>query len=299
MKKVSLFVISIVSIVLISNLGLGSVTAYADTHILQKYNECVDVLLEYKSAIESNLKLTNEGFSIYREIINDLEIENAQLRDNHFKTLTEFRYFLGEVDSQFFQKPQVTIDQQTIIVKLIDSKGNDYHWLSPIETYEELVDYEPTYEYLTLDNGYETYSVVDHRNFVDESFGEIADEIYENSIDNTDFIWEVWFMVSQLTVYSLDIGEDPRYAVETLVRGGGDCEDLVILILDMIKSSSYTKDWEIKLVYMDSDNPENPKNINHVIGYVYDGQYGYHIEATGKPSWEWYNSNLSGWWYDV
>ena len=89
-----------------------------------------------------------------------------------------------------------------------------------------------------------------------------------------DFVWEVWTLVSQLTVYDKDVDEfsEGRYALETLTRTGGDCEDLAILIGNMLYSSSYTKDWTIQYVYMDSDNPNNPKEPNllqtHLIIYV-------------------------------
>ena len=46
-----------------------------------------------------------------------------------------------------------------------------------------------------------------------------------------DFVWEVWTLVSQLTVYDKDVDEfsEGRYALETLTRTGGDCEDLALL----------------------------------------------------------------------
>ncbi len=50
-----------------------------------------------------------------------------------------------------------------------------------------------------------------------------------------------------------------------MVRGSGDCEDTVILIADMIKSSKYTKGWDLEFVYLDTDNLENPESVNHVI----------------------------------
>ena len=172
----------------------------------------------------------------------------------------------------------------------------------PIETYEAYVEYSPRYEYLYLYNEHtdEEYDVIDFRPFVLESFGETIDDIYHNSDSNSDFIWEVWYIVSQLTVYSEDIEEDPRYAIETLTRGGGDCEDLVILILDMIKSSSYTGNWNLEMWYIDADNPTRPLDLNHVMAVVYDGEYSHYIEATGTPDWgAYYPDGIYGWGYDV
>ena len=67
--------------------------------------------------------------------------------------------------------------------------------------------------------------------------------IYYNSNSNSDFIWEVWNIASQLTEYRPDrddgyyVGDQGRYALDTLYRGGGDCEDLAILIADMLVSN--------------------------------------------------------------
>ena len=224
--------------------------------------------------------------------------EKFNLQYNSLETLLE------QINSDleyYSATPQVEITNLEVRFRLFDSKGNQYNWSLPIETYEKQIDYNPRYEYFRLDNQNtnENYRAVDFRPFVGESFGKVIDSIYNNSNNDSDFIWEVWFIVSQLTVYSEDIGEDPRYAVETLVRGGGDCEDLVILVLDMIKSSSYTKNWKLELLYMDSDNPKSPRGMNHVIAKINDGKYDYLIEATGDPpksNWsEYYPDGVKGW----
>jgi hypothetical protein len=48
----------------------------------------------------------------------------------------------------------------------------------------------------------------------------------------------------------------PRYPLETFLAGGGDCEDTSILFASMIKAAPV--DWEVDLVYMDSDKPDEP-----------------------------------------
>ena len=50
---------------------------------------------------------------------------------------------------------------------------------------------------------------------------------------------------------------------------------------------------------MDSDNPLDPQDMNHVILYVDDGQDAYFIEATASPSWDYYPDGVIGWWFDV
>ncbi len=80
---------------------------------------------------------------------------------------------------------------------------------------------------------------------------------------------------------------------------GGDCEDLAILIADVLVSSKCTKDWTIQYVYMDADNPTSANDLNHVILYVNDGTCRYYIEATGDPSWDYHPDGVYGWYFDV
>ncbi len=187
--------------------------------------------------------------------------------------------------------------------RVSDSKGNTYVWSMPITTYEDQI-VESRYHVrdkanLNLDG--ETIQTVSLDGFVKRSFADVIDGIYDNSHSNSDFIWEVWYIVSQLTVYDYDIHpySEGRYALETLTRGGGDCEDLTILIADMLLSSEHTADWTIQYVFMDGHNPTDPQEMNHAILYVHDGEYNYFIEATGSPSWEWYPDGVVGWFFDV
>ncbi len=196
-----------------------------------------------------------------------------------------------------------TIDGTEVAWNVVDSKGHEYRWTMPVTTYENNI-VESRYhvrDRVNLDLDGETRRVIGLDGFVRESFGNVIDGVYDNSHSNSDFIWEVWYIVSQLTVYDEDIHEysEGRYALETLTRGGGDCEDLVILVADMLMSSKHTDGWTFQYAYMDSDNPRDPQKINHVILYVHDGEYGHLIEATAPPSWSIFPDGVVGWYLDV
>ena len=229
------------------------------------------------------------------------------LDEDNVRTDYESGYYDGFDEGSNFK----TIIQNTEISwSFYDTKGNYYSWVMPVNTYEDLLrDSDKLSKYNTnvkpksLVNDYgEKFTIVSLDGFTYKgAFDNIIDDLYENSDNNVDFIWEVWTLVSQLTVYDKDVDEfsEGRYALETLTRTGGDCEDLAILIGNMLYSSSYTKDWTIQYVYMDSDNPNNPKEPNHVIIYVDDGTYNYYIEATAEPSWDYYSNGVNGWFYDL
>lgn len=228
------------------------------------------------------------------------------------------KFWKNEYDKSFeygadlydeLQKPKTVIQGTEIEWTFNDSKGNSYTWSMPVKTYEDLIPYsydksvyqsKITPKYLELDDG-STISTVNLDGFILESFSNVVDDIYDNSKDNTDFIFEVWYVVSQLTVYDLDIdsSSEGRYALETFSRGGGDCEDLSILIADMLKSSKHTKDWKFQYIYFDINNPSRANTVNHLILFVDDGQYSYHIEATAEPRWDYYPNGISGWYFDI
>lgn len=110
----------------------------------------------------------------------------------------------------------------------------------------------------------EIHHVMDFRAFVDEQpFSKVIPDLYHELADDEDFVYEIWYVVTQLTTYHPEIEETPRFPLETMIGGGGDCEDMAILIASMLKAAP--ENYVIELVYMDSDNPTDPENINHVI----------------------------------
>ena len=203
-----------------------------------------------------------------------------------------------------FDTHRTTIEGTEITWEFYDSKGNYYIWTMPISTYEYWVTISKQLERDTVeletDDG-DIWTTISLDGFAIMGFTNVIDDIYDNSESNTDFIYEVWYVVSQLTVYDEDIDEysEGRFSLETFTRTGGDCEDLAILIADMLMSSSYTDEWTFQYVYMDSDNPTDPQTMNHVILAVNDGTYNHYIEATASPRWDYFPNGVTGWWFDV
>jgi DNA-binding protein H-NS len=115
---------------------------------------------------------------------------------------------------------------------------------------------------------------------VKENFQNSAAEFYTRHPDNESRIREVWNMVTQLCPYTGEMKETPRLPLETFLFGGGDCEYLAILTASILKAMS--SDWTVQLVYMDSDNPLDPQNMNHVSVFVDTGEYKTFVESTQK-----------------
>ncbi|MCE2615202.1 MAG: hypothetical protein LVO36_04795, partial [Nitrosopumilus sp. (ex Thoosa mismalolli)] len=84
-----------------------------------------------------------------------------------------------------------------------------------------------------------------------------------------------------------------------------DCEDTAILLADLLVSSKYTQDWDVYLIDIDSDNPTNIQEVNHVIVGVdidkSDDFNDYYIETTVKDrnsAFESYDE-IDGYWFPV
>lgn len=250
-------------------------------------------LLEALDTDRKTIALLNKEFQKYASNEQELEQALEQSQEQIMKQLNE------SIKNQ--QKPLTSIVDQKVKWHVSDSKGNVYEWLMPIETYEWYVRaYEPQ-DMLTLNipSTNEIITVRDHTKFIQYSFKDVIDGVYDNSENNADFVKEVWYIVSQLTTYSYDINDDPRWALETLSRGGGDCEDTAILIIDMLKSSKHTQNWKIEFVYFDAYNPQKPTTMNHVAVHINDGQYDYLVESTAKDDPYAWPDGVYGWYFVV
>lgn len=154
--------------------------------------------------------------------------------------------------------------------------------------------------WLILNNEYtgESYRVVNMPAFVDpSSFDQVIPELYTESGSDDAFIREVWNIVTQLATYSGDIGETPRYPLETFLAGGGDCEDTSILFASMIRAAPVS--WDVELIFMDIDNPTHPLDVNHVIVYINTGSREYRVETTEHKVMEPYTDGVNGWYFRV
>lgn len=250
-----------------------------------------------------NHRLEQEN-SKYKVDLDEMHIFAISLKQSLLESGSNLDTVVSSVKKYFEEenlKPKTTIYEQKILWHVSDSKRNVYDWSMPVETYEWYVRaYEPQ-DVQQLQNTFtgEVYTVRDHTKFVKSSFKDVIDNVYDNSENNADFVKEVWYIVSQLTTYSYDINEDPRWALETLSRGGGDCEDTAILIADMLKSSKHTQNWKIELVYFDAYNPQSPKTVNHVAVHINDGKSDYLVESTAKDNPYSWSSGVVGWYFMV
>ena len=278
------------------------VTPWSGTEI----NTFEDLLKEYRD-VSSTTERQKEFNEILDEInknldsINEKNLSLEEALEEQKKNIDSTKFSQSLEEALEEQRKKINESQSSsesdVALHFTDSKGNQYNWSVPSGQYDHSY---PKFS-LTLDDG-TILSVGDFRTYVKTSFVNVIDQVYDNSINDEDFIYEVWYIVSKLTTYSIDIGEYPQYALETLARGGGDCEDMVILIADMLRSSSHTKSWKIQMVIFDMNDHENTKTVNHVALKVDTGKEDFIIEATAQDKNTmgiWGGKSINGWWIDV
>lgn len=153
------------------------------------------------------------------------------------------------------------------------------------------------YVSLTGSSG-QNYTVIDVRPYIESrNFEKVAQDLYAESNSDEQYIKEVFNIDKQITVYSTELKETPRFPLETMLEAGGDCEDTAILVASMLKAVN--KGWKVQVVYMDAGNPTNPQTVNHAIVSVDTGNYKTLIETTSKGDMNPYPNGVNGWSFDV
>ncbi len=189
----------------------------------------------------------------------------------------------------------ISARELSLVFYLLD--GSIENWTLPIDIYRNWIQRPEPTDTVTLNTVNGPVVLVDFTKFVRPStFENVVTDVYENSMDEWEFAKEAFNITTQLTVYSADIGEDPRWPVETFVEGGGDCEDLSILYATILKASPYP--YEVELVYMDSDNPTDPQTINHVMVSVATDDWRILSETTNDDGFDYYE-RVIGWYFNV
>ncbi len=181
--------------------------------------------------------------------------------------------------------PLTSVKNGTITWNFCDSKGNQYTWSMPFTTYDANIKRPfPTDTIIIKEPDGTNVIFPNYAEFVEPSFSKVIDQVYDNAGSDDQFLYEVWFIVSQMTTYSQDITNSNLWPLQTFSDARGDCKDLSILVASMIRSSSHTQNWQVYLGIVDSNNPSNPQHYNHMMVSVHIGNEVQFIEATNKQN---------------
>jgi hypothetical protein len=250
--------------------------------------------LDYIKLVEDFNGLSQRHSQLIGDYNGLVEKYNRQVAD--YNQLTEERYELAEENAYFktvaIIPPYIYIYQREVYLTFETTQGELVTWVFPFENLEEdirrgyLSRENPLNEILDIvtvtdPNTGKTYRLLDLRKYVDATpFYGYIEEIYRESASDEDFIHEVWNIVAQLSTYSYELEETPRYPLETFLAGGGDCEDTAILFASMILAAPVN--WQVGLFYMDGNNPNSLETVNHVAVWVNTGRSDHIVETTSK-----------------
>lgn len=227
---------------------------------------------------------------------NRLQNSYDELEDRYIKLGAEHTATLFEL-GQSLPVPYTAISGRQITWVWQDTGGKLHKWTLPIDSYRNWIEIPEPNETISLSCNGRSYTVVDFRPYVrTDGFNEVILSLYRQCADEEVFAREVFYLVSQLTVYSGDIGEVARWPVETLTEGGGDCEDLSILFASLLKAAPYP--YKLSLVYLDADNPTDPQRPNHVIVRVETDDWAVFAECTSEQGWGYYE-RVEGWFFEL
>ena len=259
-----------------------------------------DIIKLNKTNSELNANLNNA--------LNSLQImqtKNMTLQNSYNSIVTE----LNNLRNEFIgaQKiPYVVMSDRNFEAVFKKINNEIIYWVWPADSFEQsfINGYNTRksglqYKRLDFGNG-KVVSVIDYTVFVeDKLFNDVIGKLYDSSKSDRKNIEEIVNINNQLVTYSSELTDTPRYSLETLSEGGGDCEDQAILVASMLKS--VPKNWKISLVYIDADNPSSPKEVNHVIVKVDNGSEIFSIETTIKNNnLDFYNNvDVVGWFFEV
>ena len=223
-------------------------------------------------------------------------------RDNWARAHNDLATEYNNLWDRSIQPPYISIYGREVEMAFVKLDGSIAKWYVEFDALENSLqrghDQRRNPDYLRLrTSAGESIWVMDFRPFIEpETFTQVIPPLYYASANEDVFIREIWNIVTQLTSYSSEIQETPRFPMETNLAGGGDCEDTAILLASMLAAAP--TDWDVQLVYMDSDHPGDPQTANHVMVFVDTGYRQYTIETTSNWVMEPFD-NVVGWYYAV
>jgi hypothetical protein len=264
--------------------------------------------LDLKSQTQKNQELLKNNTDLQTKVDNTTRDFQSQTKKNEklqtdYKAL-EDRY--NKLHDTAQMPPYILIHERSVSLAFYSLNKTILYWEIPFDDFERSLERghaSRTNPLRALDNltlvnqDKKEFLVEDFRKYVEPGpFTDMLTQLYQQSEDDDQFIREAWNIVGQLTNYVSEKIETPRYPLETLLSGGGDCEDTSILFASMIKAAR--PDWQVRLIYLNADTPSVSSKPNHVMVAVKTPDQDYIIETTSKMTMQPF-SNVYGWWLEI
>ncbi len=275
--------------------------------VMARYHELEG---NYSNLLTENQNLAARSNALKGEYDNLVIAYNALVEQKSAleSSYNELQARLNSLEQSSIRPPYIAVSNRTVHLAFMQTNGAIRSWDFPFELLEESIEVGflkrslmklPFNQLVLKTSDGATYHAPDFRVFVDSApFRELISQIYRESPSDHAFLNEVWFIVSQLTTYNGEFNEVPRMPLETLLAGGGDCEDTAILYASMVKAAPV--DWKVSMVLMNGNNPYDRHNPDHVAVQVDTGKELYIIETTDDGTMTPYDSNrVDAWKFEI
>lgn len=284
----------------IFGIGLVNTSPILEDYLPDKYKSQLDDLSQQYQDLSSLHEATMGEVEELQEQYDALDQENQDLRDN-LSVLSEEHQTLMEVYNETLVRYESLLMQYEILTGTspltpkppsTDTIRRDFAWVYGGKTWTMSL-HIPQYLYDFYSNRTriptDDYSVYVTHPYDDEYLMNIT-ERFEEIVSDEDYDGreEVELVVAfiQSLPYTSDsvtthFDEYPRYPIETLVDGGGDCEDTSILASGLLDHMGYG----VVLVNLPEHFGVGVDIDSYGSYYLYEGVKYYYVETTGE-GWE-------------
>jgi len=262
-------------------------------------SENINLANQYNSLTGQYNRLNNEH-SILLGSYESLFTEHNQLIEKYNALSGDYR----SLDAIALKPPYIFIHDRIVETTFYDTDDQLITWSTPFSGLEYSIEKGNSTRQKMMEQGWYTTEVYtktgtklgirDFSVFVTPGpFDQVMPAIYNSSTSTYEFVFRTWNIIGQLSNYASEDTETPRYPYETLLAGGGDCEDLSILFASLIQAAPVN--WYVDLIYIDSDHILNPEKHDHVLVYIDTGQETFLVETTSDQAMLPYSEGVVGW----
>jgi len=259
-----------------------------------------DALAAEHNTLVSQYNTLNDEYGILLDNYDTLYAENTQLIEKYNSLAGDYRI----LENIAIKPPYIVVHDRMVDTTFYDTNGQLITWTTPFAGLEYDIEYGAYMRRLIVDEEWKTVRVYTEyndaiwiRDFSDfitpDTFEYVVPQLYNDSSSAYNFVYRLWYIIGQLANYASEDLETPRYSLETLLAGGGDCEDLSILLASLVQAAPV--DWYVDLVYVDSENINNPQSPDHVVVYINTGQETFIVETTSDQEMLPYHNGITGW----
>jgi hypothetical protein len=271
--------------------------AYVDLET--RFNSLAQAYLD----LDARYNSLQQDYGTLKGSYSDLKTNYSQLTGDYDALRANYTNLYGWYEwlqTNAVKPPYIAIHNRQVTLGFYGPYGTVETWTKDISELEHAITtgqyYRDNPTYLSFKVDGEEVVEENYLPFIDpDPFRSYISYLYGQSGSDLEFIQNIRIIISQLTLYNQEYYEIPRHPLETFLLGGGDCEDTSILLASMLLAAPV--DWDVRLVFMDADHPQDAQWINHVIVYVNTGTEEYLLEST-NPDYYW-GFDTQGWYLDV